>query len=113
MHVIKLVSDRVKFVLGNSSTRIMLSGKISSEQEACAREGMQAESEGHLFVFSVSDSQDGLFVSAFPRTVNVISQKGQSAPDLFCLLWGSAPGPLLSCPLVPSKLNHIPPPVIG
>lgn len=73
---------------------------------------MQPESEGHLFVFSSSDSQDGLFVSVFSGMVNVISQKGQSPPDLSACS-GAHPRPLLSCPLVPSKLNHIPLPVVG
>lgn len=90
----------------------MLFGTIPSEQEACTGEGMRAESEGHLFVLSFPDSRDGLFVSAVPGMVTVISQKGQSPPDL-CACSGAHPRSLLSCPLVPSKLNHIPLPVIG
>lgn len=75
----------------------MLFGKISFEQEACTGEGMQPESEGHLFVVSFSDRQDGLFVSAFPGMVIVISRKGQSPPDLFACSGAPSllhPGPL-------------------
>lgn len=90
----------------------MLFGRISSEQEACTGEGMQPESEGHLFGVSSSDSLDGLFVSAFPGMVIVSSQEGQSPPDPFACS-GAHPRPLFSCPLVLSKLNHIPLPVIG
>ena len=53
----------------------------------------------------------GLCVSTFPRVVNCDFTKGSSPSNLLCLLRTPSPA-LLSYVLVPSKLNHIPPPFL-
>lgn len=71
-------------------------------------EGVHRKSERHLFAFSLPDSRHPWFVCvSVPKDGNCDFTKGSNPPNLLCLL-ETPPPTLLSCLLVPSKLNHIP-----